>query len=136
MPYKINEKHIESVSRLSGPERYAYALPRMADWEEVWSLKSKDGWVRMGDKQGRQFVPIWPHPRLAEVFADGEWKDHEARSIPLDEWMEKWIPGMERDGTLIAVFPVPKSSEDKSDAVVVSPARLKTDLEEELSKFE
>jgi hypothetical protein len=45
--------------------------------------------------------------------------------------MEKWLPGMEKDGIAVAVFP---SSEGKG--VLVAPARLKKDLEDELSRIE
>jgi hypothetical protein len=37
---------------LSGLERYAYFVKKAADWEEIWSLKTEDGWVLAGDDQG------------------------------------------------------------------------------------
>jgi hypothetical protein len=48
--------------------------------------------------------------------------------------MNKWLPGMQRDGMAIMVFPVPPIKEGLS-AVVVKPDRLSADLQESLSQF-
>ena len=48
---------------------------------------------------------FWPHPVFAEASAVAEWLGYKPRKIELDDWLEKWIPGMEEDRRMIAVFP-------------------------------
>lgn len=130
MPWEMHDKEFESVSGLSADERYAYFIKKVADFQEVWSLWS-DGWVMMGDEEGHECVPVWPHPRFASACAVGEWAGYEARLVELSPWMEKWIPGIQKDGRHVAVFPLPAGKN-----VVVTPARLESDLEEELAQYE
>jgi hypothetical protein len=65
----MHDKEFESVLALSGSERYAYFVKRVADWAELWSLKTEDGWVLAGDDAGHELVPIWPHQRFAMACA-------------------------------------------------------------------
>lgn len=83
----------------------------------------------MGDANQTEVVPVWPHPTFAEAFAIGEWLGYTPKKIDLEEWMTKWIPGMEKDHRMIAVFPAAESQ-------TTTPAKLKRDLEKELAKYE
>ena len=128
--WPISGKEFESVMRLSPRERYEYLIKKVADRKGIWSLW-KDGWVLMGDKDENEAVPIWPNPVFAQASAIGEWLGHSPRRISLDDWLEKWTPGMARDKRNVAVFPT-----TTSETVTVDPLRLKSDLEAELSKYE
>jgi uncharacterized protein DUF2750 len=131
MIWDVNDEGFKSVLALPADRRYVYFVKRVADWEHIWSLAATDGWVLASDDQGRELVPVWPHPRFAIACETREWAGSEPRSIELADWMQKWIPGMLRDGRLVAVFPTPSDT-----GVVVSPDRLQRDLEEELSLIE
>jgi hypothetical protein len=76
-------------------------------------------------------VPIWPHERFAKACATVAWQNYEPRSIDLDAWIERWIPGMTTDGKAVAVFPTPNER-----GIVVLPERLLTELSEELEQYE
>ena len=60
---------VARVAALPDAERYAYLCARFGDWCEVWSLRNAKGWVKVGDNDGREGVPVWPHPRFAEACA-------------------------------------------------------------------
>lgn len=130
MSWKVNDREFAAVSALDGPGRYEYFIHKVADWDEIWGLAAEDGWVQVGDDQGRECMAVWPHQRYVEAFAQGEKDGSEPRSIPMSVWMEKWLPGMERDGRLVAIFPLPTGK-----SVVVPPERLRMDLEDELAKY-
>jgi len=130
MTWNINGKEFENVVHLAPKERYEYFIKKVADWEEIWSLW-KDGWVLMGDKEEGEHVPVWPHPVFAEAYAHGEWLGYKPRKIELEDWLNKWIPGMEKDKRMVAVFPT-----TEGQTTTVSPVQLKSDLEEELTKYE
>jgi hypothetical protein len=127
----MNSKQFDQVIALPGPERYAHFISRVADWQEVWTLKQPDGYVTFGDDEGNYCVPLWPHHDYAMTLATGDWSNCSAESLDLDSLLDKWIPVMIRDGYKIAVFPTPKQK-----SVVVSPERLNDDLKTELEKME
>src|SRR5262245_45116874 len=129
---QVSDGEFQGVTALSAPDRYLHFVKRVADFEEVWSLRTVNGWVTMGDATGRKCVPVWPHKRYAECFIADNWGAAEARMIGLDAWLNRWLPGMTRDGLHVAVFPVP----EKQPSVIVCPQDLKRDLEEELEHYE
>ena len=125
----LREKEISAVTALSGAERYAYFLKQVADWEEVWGLSEDGQWVLMGGENDKRLVPVWPHEAFASVAATGLWAGAQPKSIALDKWLEKWTPGILRDGYSIVVFPV------RDAGAVVTPEQLHTDLEAEMKKY-
>jgi hypothetical protein len=130
MPYKINPKGIQSISALSPTDRYMHFLSRVADWEEVWGLHSDAGWAMSSDGEGGECVPFWPHPEYAKAMTVGHWSGREPTSVPLADFLEKWLPGMAKDGLRVAVFPTPEN------AKLVDPMLLKQDLESECKQYE
>ncbi len=131
MPYDVSDKEFAAVLGLTAPKRYEYFIKRVADGEVVWSLGGMDGWVFLGDTEGHKIVPAWPHERYAAACATGDWASNKPCSIPLAEWIASWLPGIARDGRLIAVFSTPDSK-----GPVVTAERLKADLEVELRNYE
>ena len=130
MTWNLNSIEFESVTKLAPEKRYEYFIKKVADWQEIWSLWN-EGWVLMGDSDEHETVPVWPHAIFAEASAVDDWLGYKPRRIGLADWMEKWIPGIERDRRMIAVFPTLEGQ-----TTTVNPARLKHDLEEELARYE
>ncbi len=124
----MHDKEFESVLSLAASRRYEYFIKKVADWGRIWSLKNKEGWVLAGVDQGHELIPVWPHERFALACATESWADCEPSSIDIAAWLERWMPGALRDHRLVAVFPTASIQ-----GVVVSPERLKEDLESELS---
>ena len=130
MTWNVNGKEFENVTHLAPEKRYEYFIKKVADWREVWSLWNA-GWALMADRNHKEMVPVWPHPIFAEAAAVDEWVGYKPRKIELEEWLNKWIPGMEKDHRMVAVFPVVESQ-----TTTVNPLTLKDDLGEELTKYE
>lgn len=131
MAKKINEKEFTSVVHLAAPERYTHFIKRVADRQEVWSLYADGGWALVGDDNGNELVPVWPHEEYAVACAKDKWTGYRPQVIELRAWMKRWIPGMIKDKRNVAVFPTPSMQ-----GVHVSPERLKNDLEAELALIE
>jgi uncharacterized protein DUF2750 len=130
MTWNVNGQEFENVTHLAPEKRYEYFIKKVADWREVWSLWN-EGWALMGDKDHEEMVPVWPHAVFAEASAVGEWLGYKPKRIDLEDWLAKWTPGMEKDHRMVAVFPVAESQ-----TTTASPLKLKSDLEEELTKYE
>ncbi len=131
MDWTLSDEEYETVLALPGEERYGYLLKRVAEWELVWSLAEDDGWALAGDGEGHELVPVWPHERFARACATGNWADQRPRSVEVSDWLELWLPGLAREGKLIAAFPTPSSL-----GVAVTPERFGDDLRAELANHE
>ena len=117
----ISDEEFETTVALDTEERYAYFVKSVRQAGQVWALRASDGFVIMGDESGGEYLPVWPGERFAAAYASpGE----NPEPIPMDAWMERWLPGLERDNSGVAVFPV----EDDSGAVVALD-QLRADLE-------
>lgn len=128
--WEIHEQEFHSVLQLGATQRYTYFLKKVADWEKLWSLHDEDSWALSRDPLGKQAVPVWPHPDFALASATGLWDDYIPKPIDIELWIQKWIPGIQRDNRNVAVFP---TLDDKG--VVISAEQLLQDLKLELSKY-
>jgi hypothetical protein len=131
LPRHINDHQLRAVSALPAAERYGHFIRQVADWREVWSLRDQSGWALVADDLGRECLPVWPHARYAEAIATDEFATSHPQAIALDAFIDEWLPRLERDGKLLAVFPT------KAGRGVVVPAeKLRADLEQESAQYE
>lgn len=121
---------LAAVEAMDGAARYDYFLRKVADFECVWGLFS-DGWASAASAEGRKLLPFWPEADFATACATGVWAAYQPKSISIGDFTSKWIPGMARDGLLVAVFPTAQSK-----GVFVEPSWLGQDLEAALSEYE
>jgi hypothetical protein len=129
MSYELTSSEKSAVSMLSPEGRYDYFVNKVARNGEVWSLEGDDGWVVMRSEDGDECLPVWPHADFAAQWADGDWAGCRPAAIELDTWMERWTPGMEQDGTLLAVFP-----DEEGEGTIVTPTELHASIEGALKK--
>lgn len=123
-------KKIENILKMTEDERYDYFIRKVADFEQMWGLNN-DGWALLGDDNGNQILPLWPEKEFAELCAVEQWKNFKPESIDLNNFLEKWVPGMMKDQTLVNVFLTPDAK-----GSVVSSETLGKDLEEEAQQYE
>jgi len=129
--YVVHPKELTTVVKLPPDRRMAYFLGKVADWRELWSVGNESGWSMMATDEGREAVPLWPAAEFASQFCAGDWQDRRAKSIGLDDFLAKWIPGMQGDGRMAAVFPVTGNK-----GMVISPEELEQRLKDALQAYE
>lgn len=128
---KLGQTQINAVVTLPGPKRYAHFIKRVADEKRVWGLYS-DGWALAGLNETEQTVfPVWPAKDYAELCIVGDWQGYEPRSIDLYEFMEDFIPDLEKQGILPCIFYL-----SNNQGVTPSIAQLLDDLNTELNRYE
>ena len=132
MAWAMHDNEYANVVALPDFDRYSYLCAKLGDWRKVWSLRNADGWVVAGDDDGREGVPVWPHPRFAEACASGPWEGCGAAPITLEDWMNKWLPGMERDNRYVAAFVLPGTP---NRGIKVEPAKHREHLLQELARY-
>ena len=93
----------------------------------VWGLKQDEGWRILKAPDGRQAFPVWPKSEDAQAAAaPGE----KAEAIPLPEWMDRWLPGMDGDGTRVAIHPL-----GHDDGVIMAAGELLEELVDEIEEM-
>jgi hypothetical protein len=129
--WQLNEKELEAIVKLEGRERYSYLVKKAADQERLWSLWQDGAWALASNADGNVAVPIWPHEKYAAQCANETWQGFVSKEIPLQLWLDRWIPGMTRDSRLVAVFPT-----NRDKGVFVLPRQFADDLRSELENYE
>ncbi|SEO50205.1 DUF2750 domain-containing protein [Aquisalimonas asiatica] len=105
---------------------YEAFLEAVVDSGLVWGLCDDEGWamVPSADDDEAMVMPFWSSEGGATACASGEWDGFVAEPLPLEDFMEQWLPGMEGDGHRAGV----DWSADL-DGVEVPPLELQADLE-------
>jgi hypothetical protein len=127
---KLNQKQIEAIIKLPGPDRYDHFIKVVADWEEAWSLY-QDGWALGATDEGQLSFPFWPAREYAELCALESWAGYKPESIPLTDMLDDLLPKLKRDGILPSIFPTPDSL-----SVHQNVDDLLADLRTELQRYE
>jgi hypothetical protein len=71
----------------------------------VWSIRDAGGCPAPPDESGRRAMPFWSKSSRAErvVGAVPAYRGFEVVEIPVDDWLDSWLPGLQRDGLLVGV---------------------------------
>ncbi len=96
-------KEAEHVLKLDNRNKYTYFIHKIADFEEVWSLRDAGGWAELGLGE-ESYFPVWAKKEYSDLCRAEEWQDYHSEIIDLDEFMEEWIPRLKREGVRITVM--------------------------------
>jgi hypothetical protein len=105
MPYKMNDKQFEAVLALESVDRYEHFISKVVDWEQLWGVKSEEGWLVPVAPEGFEYFPLWPHPEFAQKITDQHFPGHTATEISLEALTDHWLPLFEEDNVKVAIFP-------------------------------
>ena len=130
MSYEVHGKELAAVMSLPAEQRYEYFLRRVADWEKLWSLGDEDGWALATGPNDQVLVPVWPASAFASACASGEWRHFRPKSILVEDWLSKWIPGIVSDDRSVAIFPTIDNV-----GMIVNPYKVADDIREAISQY-
>ncbi|ALP54357.1 hypothetical protein Tel_15045 [Candidatus Tenderia electrophaga] len=118
MSKPLSTTELDAIERMPAEQRYDYFIRKTVELKQVWGLAGDEGWVILTEA-GEEHLPVWPHREMAAAWASGEFADCQPQAIPLTDWLDKWLPGMERDELLPAVCP-----DKEGDCIIVAAAEL------------
>lgn len=98
-------KSLNDITAMTPEARYDYLVEQVKEHKELWTLQDHDGCVMLTTEE-EDCIPMWPSEEAAKLWAVDEWKECQPLAIPLNEWQERWVSGMEDDDLFVAVFPV------------------------------
>ncbi|WP_444896443.1 DUF2750 domain-containing protein [Microbulbifer sp. SSSA005] len=123
---------LSEITNLSCEDRYEYFLSIAGEEREIWILIDSQNCflkIHTDEDGGFEYLPVWPSAEFSQAYAENE-ADLTPKSIPLPQFLKKWLSGLRNDGIEIGVFPAP----DKS-VWITNSEELETDLREELNNF-
>jgi hypothetical protein len=90
---------------VASKERHQRFVQRVVASGIVWGLKDSEGWATSSstndETEDRPIMPFWSDRANAKQCAKDEWSVYEPTEIPLDLFVEHWLPGMQGDGYLV-----------------------------------
>lgn len=85
-------------------ERHQRFVERVVLSRVVWGLKGNEGWASTVSTaeatRGREVLPFWSDQASANQCAKDAWAKYEAAPIPLDLFIQRWLPRMAMEGCL------------------------------------
>jgi hypothetical protein len=71
----------------------------------VWTIRDGTGHPAPRDPAGRRAMPFWSKASRARrvVGAVPAYRDFAVVEIPVGDWLDSWLPGLQRDGLLVGV---------------------------------
>ncbi|MBB4694914.1 DUF2750 domain-containing protein [Paractinoplanes abujensis] len=88
---------------LSGAHRAAFRREAAGEGR-VYSIRDGGGLAAPSVGAGRA-VPFWSKPTRAGRVVDQveAYRGFEVVAVDVDEWLDEWLPGFERDGMLVGI---------------------------------
>lgn len=130
--HTMSAQELQAILDLECEARYEYFLDVTGEEREVWILINSDEHflkLHSDEQGGLEYLPLWPTAEFAEAYADSE-SDLTPRSIPLPQFLNRWLPGLDKDGIEVGVFPGSDNS-----VWITDPKDLEKDLRDELDRF-
>jgi hypothetical protein len=89
---------------LSGAHKAAFRreAPREG---RVYSIRDRDGFPVPKDPDGNRALPFWSKSSRAQrvVGRVAAYRDFDVVEIGMDDWLDHWLPDLERDGLLVGL---------------------------------
>jgi hypothetical protein len=117
---------------INSKRRYERFIQRVTETKLVWGLKDDEGWCICASNkfENTDVMPFWSDEAYARQCAVEEWSNFEPTLIPLEEFMDLWLSGMNEDDLLVGV-----NWNAKLIGLEVEPADLFEELEDALRKI-
>ncbi len=130
MPYRLEPNQLETLLALPSEERYRHFLEKVADWEELWGARDKEGWLVQATADGRTYISLWPHPEFVQDAIRRHLPGNFTEEIDFEFLLNEWLPLLRQENISISVFP-----NRQWHAVLVDAARFEADLRREMKKY-
>lgn len=124
---EVSTEDFISISKLSPEERANVMLKQIVELEHLWGLFGKEGWLLLQAEEDT-CLPVWPTESFATAWEKEDFPDCKPQQIQLNDFLEQWLPGMQKNGTLILMFPM----SDDEEGIMLTGSECKQYIEEEM----
>ncbi|HSH92853.1 MAG TPA: DUF2750 domain-containing protein [Roseimicrobium sp.] len=84
-------------------EQYKRFIEQARETGQVWGLRSEEGWAccESSEFENTEVLVFWSDKAQAQKNATNEWSKHQPEAIPMEEFLDNWLEGMDEDGALV-----------------------------------
>lgn len=113
--------------------RFNAFLERVIETGDIWALEHPEGWATApsSEDDDSDVIPFWSSEEGAQAAATDEWAEYIPAPIPMDAFLEHWLPGMDADGLLAGVEWTPDL-----EGVEMPPLELQILLEDRIGELD
>jgi hypothetical protein len=129
MSISMHPQKIQNIQNLSDKARCDYFVRKVADFRTVWGL-GNTGWATARIDEIAA-IPFWPEMDFAALCATDEWQGFAPKPIMLNDFLLKWLPGMQADHRKCLIFPIQKNL-----GLILPPMQLHDFIEDELRQYD
>lgn len=108
---KLNDVVIDQAMKLSAEERQELVVSYVSKAKAIWLVQGNEGFVMFEDGDNVQ-LPVFPHRDLANRFIEINGVEGQSVSISLDELTQTWLPGLQKNGVELVMFPTQSDVEN------------------------
>jgi hypothetical protein len=127
----LSGEQADELRQKNGASRLMSFLRTVAQSGVLYAWGDDDGVEYMEDASGMAVVPLWSHPLLAEREFRGDPDDANGPvAVPLDRFIDVWLPSLDQAGEGIAIFP----SKGRI-AVTLTPAEFRSKIAAECRRL-
>ncbi len=94
------------LDELPMEERFHYAVPRICECEEVWSLGGENGW-QIRDMEDKAVISIWPYRQMALEYAQGELTESTPICVSLEHFLYQLLRQCQDNDITMEICPAP-----------------------------
>lgn len=107
----LSDAVIEQAMKLSAEERQELVVSYVNKAKAIWLVQGEEGFVMFEDGENVQ-LPVFPHKDLASNFVTTNGITGQAVSIELQEFTATWLPGLQKNGVELVMFPTQSNVEN------------------------
>jgi hypothetical protein len=127
---EVSSEEFIALNKMLPEQRFDYTLAQLIEKRYVWGLFGADGWVML-KADDDLCMPIWPCESFATAWVKNDFPSCEPKQIEFSEWVEKWLPGMQNNNTLVLVFPLG----DDEEGIMLEANEMLECIEEDLANL-
>ncbi|WP_206482864.1 DUF2750 domain-containing protein [Thalassotalea sp. G2M2-11] len=91
--------------------------------ETLWLLTDEHGCMML-NSEDEDCVPVWSEQVLADAWINGEWQSCKAEAVTINDWLNRWVPGLVDDDLAVVVNP-----DQQAMGIVLLPDELAYEIE-------
>lgn len=122
----------EQIEKMDCESRYEIFLTMVSDDRDIWVLVNDNmEFLKIySEEYDIEYLPIWPHSDFTTYYTKHAAEKLTPKCLSVPDFFAKWVPGLERDGLSVCVFP-----NANSEVWIMEPSEVKSDLQDEFSNF-
>jgi hypothetical protein len=93
------------LTTLEEQQALSVFISQLSSKTEVWGLMGEEGWAVCPSIEFEEtdVLPFFSSKEAADLLCSGEWEIYRPEAIPIESFLEEWLPGMHEDNAMVGL---------------------------------